>query len=267
MGALDWHRAWGAVAADALADAVATLDVWPSAQVLDLGAAIGLAWPALAARGGRITAIELDQTLVEAGREEARRLGVVQVQGDGLAWLAQGDARFDLIWAGDVLWRNYFPDPHAVVRRLMTALAPGGQLAVYTANWYSSRFLWTYPDLERRLLTANARRWAVPSDGDANHHEQALLWLSAANAHDLSASLHPLVGHAGLPTWPAWRHYLETCVWPDYLAAADSAETDRADHARLQTLITPGSGRYLPASPGYVAFQPTLLATGRRGSC
>jgi len=262
MSTLLWHRAWGAIAGHAIRDAIATLDLAPAPRVLDLGAATGLAWPALASLGGAITAIELDPELLAASRAEAARLGVTQVQGDVVTWL-DGSPGFDLIWAGDVLWRNYFSDPASVVRRLMDALAPRGCLAVFTANWYSSRFLWTYPDLERRLLSTNAGRWHVPADGAPQHHEQAATWLAAAGADEVTVSMHPILGHQSLPSWPAWRHYLETCVWPDYLAAA-STESARLDRAELLPLITPGSRRYLPASVGYLAFHPTLLVSGRR---
>lgn len=164
MSPRDWHEAWGAVAQDALARAVCTLPPTPAPGILDVGAGMGMAWPALSALGGRVTAIEADAELVTASRPHATSLSVALHHADVLDWLEPGDARYGLIWAGDVLWCNYFPDPQVIVQRLMQALVPGGVLAVFTGNWYASRFLWGYPDLERAVLRVNARRWRVPPD-------------------------------------------------------------------------------------------------------
>jgi 2-polyprenyl-3-methyl-5-hydroxy-6-metoxy-1,4-benzoquinol methylase len=163
----------------------------PAPDILDVGAGLGMAWPALAAGGGTVTAIEADASLVAISRPRAASLGVEVHHADVQSWLDPDDARYGLIWAGDVLWRNYFPDPQAIVHRLMQAVAPGGRLAVFTGNWYASRFLWGYPDLERAVLRANARRWDVPPDGDASHHERAARWLIEAGGGDLRVSLHP----------------------------------------------------------------------------
>jgi len=134
MSPRDWHEAWGAVAEDALARAVSTLPPAPAPGILDVGAGLGMAWPALAARGGPITAIETDADLVAASRPRAASLGVEVHHADVRSWLDRGDARYGLIWAGDVLWCNYFPDPQAIVHRLMQSLVPGGRLAVFTGN-------------------------------------------------------------------------------------------------------------------------------------
>lgn len=264
MTVLDWHTAWGAVAGPAVAKAVETLAVQPPARILDVGAGLGVAWPALS-RCGRVTAIEADAGLVQASQAAANVQGVTQVHGDLLTWLPSQAEPFDLIWAGDVLWHNYFTDPGVVVEQLIGALAPGGRLAVFTANWYASRFLWGHPDLERAVLHANARRWRVPPDGAPTHHEQAAAWLARAGATDVRASLHPLLGHPASVDWAAWLRYLERCVWPDYLAAAEDEEGDTAlAREYLRRLVTPGHPDYVPAQPGCLVFQPTLLVSGAR---
>jgi len=265
MSPREWHEAWGAVAQDALADAARSLPPSPAAGTLDVGAGLGVAWPALAALGARVTAIEADADLVNASRRRAASLGVALHHADARTWLDSGEAPYGLIWAGDVLWCNYFPDPQAIVHRLMQALVPGGRLAVFTGNWYGSRFLWGYPDLERAVLRVNARRWRVPADGDACHHERAAQWLAAAGGVDLRASLHPLLGHRHASGWDAWRRYLEVGVWPDYLAAArDAAAEPDLDVALLEALVTPGQPDYVLEQPGYVAYQPALLVSARR---
>jgi SAM-dependent methyltransferase len=262
MSVVAWHDAWGAVAAGAVRDGVAALPALPPGPVLDLGSGLGLAWRGLLRLGRPLVAIERDPELVDRSRAEADRLGVELVAGDALEWLADRPLDgFALIWAGEVLWSNYFVSPADVVVRLAEALRPEGRVAVFTANWYSSRFLWGYPALERRLQVANARRWQVRPDGDDTHHEQHVAWMRRAGGRDLRVSLHPLVGHAGVASWPAWRAYLEAGVWPDYLASA--TECNAADVALLDRLLSPDSASYLPDTPGYLVMQPAMTVSAR----
>lgn len=262
MSVVAWHEAWGAVAVDAVRDGVAALPPLPPAPVLDLGSGLGMAWPSLLARGRRLVAIERDPDSVEHARPLAARLGVDLVEGDALGWLADHPAeRFALIWAGDVLWANYFASPADVVAQLAAALHPGGRLAIFTGNWYSSRFLWGYPALERWVQAANARRWQVPQDGAATHHEQLAAWLLGGGGEDVRISVHPLVGHAGAANWPAWRRYLEVAVWPDYLASA--ADGAAAEASTLHHLLRPDSSSYLADTAGYLALQPAMTVSAR----
>lgn len=117
-------------------------------------------------------------------------------------------------------------------------------------------------------MSASARRWTVAQDGNATHHEQAASWLAAAGLHEVRARIYPIIRCAGDVTWPAWQRYLEAGVWPDYLGAARAHASESgltsSDVARLEALITRGSTDYLPDQPGYVAFQPAMVVTGRR---
>lgn len=267
MDPLEWHNAWLDVAADAVTDAVATLTCASEARVLDLGTGSGVALPALAAKSAHVLAIDLDARLVEAAADHVKRAGVASrvecrvSRVEDLLDTAAGSS-FDVVWAGDVLWRNYFPDPESTVRSLARLLRPGGTLAVFTGNWFVSRFLCGHPELEHRLQAASARRWHVPADGDPTHHEQAGRWLIEAGFSDVSVSMHPINGMQGGRGWEAWRRYLDVGVWPDYRAAARE-HGERDELALLDLLITPGLDTYLPDQAGYIGFQPAMLVTAR----
>lgn len=269
MDPLAWHTAWADVAAAAVGEAVTTLTHVTGAHVLDLGTGSGIAVPALASRAAHVLAIDTDARLVEAAAGHAGRTGVaarVECRVMRLEQLLDRPAgnRFDVVWTGDVLWRNYFPDPAATVGSLATLLRPGGTLAIFTGHWFVSRFLCGHRDLERRIQSASARRWTVPADGDRTHHEQAVRWLVEAALTDVQVSMHPIIGMRGRSGWASWRRYLEVGVWPDYLAVARDHCASNGDLTELATLITPGLETYLPNQPGYVGFQPAMLMIGRR---
>lgn len=267
MDPLVWHGAWSDVAAAAVGDAVARLPFSVAARVLDVGTGSGIALPALASRAAYVLAIDTDARLVETAAERARRVGAasgVECRISNVESLLDGPdrARFDVVWAGDVLWRNYFPDPASTVRGLSRLLRPGGTLAIFTGSWFASRFMCGHADLERRVQAASARRWGVPADGDPAHQEQAGRWLVEGGLADVQVSMHPIIGACGTPGWESWRRYLEVGVWPDYTASTrDHGEA--GDSARLTTLVTPGLDTYLPDQAGYVGFQPAMLMTGR----
>jgi len=270
-----WHDAWAGVAAAAVSDAVASHGLAVGARVLDVGTGGGVALPALAnavGPDGRVVGIDIEASSVALARRRVGDYPTISLEardvGSVIGTTAPGSV--DAIWAGDVLWRNYFDNPADLVRRLVGLLAPGGILAVFTGNWYSSRFLYGHPELERRVLAASARRWAVAHDGDATHHEHAPAWLEAAGLREVRMQIYPMVGTATGSNWVEWQRYLQVGVWPDYLAAvrahAPDVGMEAADAGRLEALITPGTPRYLPAQPGYVAFQPAMLVAGRRCS-
>lgn len=268
-----WHDVWAAVAAPAIGEAVGSAGIPLGGCVLDLGTGGGVALGALAhavGPGGAVLGIDADPASAGIARERAN--GIVggarlHVRSCDVDTILREGVRFDAVWAADVLWRNYFEDPARAVARVVECLAPHGVLAVFTGNWYSSRFLHGHPDLERRIQWANARRWGVPPDGAASHHEQSTAWMREAGL-EIAVTMHPLAGSAASPGWPAWRRYLQVAVWPEYLAAAQAhgreAGMTTAELDELAALVTPDGARYLPDQPGFVAFQPALLAVGRK---
>jgi len=277
MDATAWHEVWAEVAGEAVAAAVGQLGLRTGGMTLDVGTGGGLALPALAkavGRRGRVHAIDVDEQVLAMARRRADASGAggrIYTEVQRVEALIERGPRqqFDAIWAADVLWPNYFPDPYIIVRGLVDLLKPGGTLGVFTANWYASRFLPARLRLESRLQAANALRWQVPADGDGRHHEQAGGWLHAAGLTNVRATLHPIAGSQGAPQWAAWRRYLEVGVWPDYLASADSyggkVGLSVEELGQLRRWLDPSHRDYLPLQPGYLAFQPAMLWVGSRG--
>jgi SAM-dependent methyltransferase len=274
MDVRPWYEAWTGVALGAVTDAVRQLNVRRGARVLDVGTGGGVALPALAQSvgpDGWVVAIDVDAAAVEVARRRvaAASASRVNVRHGRIEDLIEqsGSLRFDAIWAGDVLWRNYFASPAAVVKQLVRLLDPRGAIGVFTGNWYSSRFLWGYPDLERGVLAASARRWHVPADGSGDHHEVVAAWLAAAGLSDVSVSVHSIVGTRAAGNWPSWQEYLETVVWPEYRAAvresATCAEIDEDGTRQLERLTSLGTPEDITARPGYLALQPAMLVQGR----
>ena len=97
-------------------------------RVLDVGAADGLLSRHLSERGWRVTALEGDEELAEAGRKYCERMLVVDLDGD----LPDLGAPFDAIVCGDVL--EHLVDPLRALTALGAWLAPGGRIAISVPN-------------------------------------------------------------------------------------------------------------------------------------
>jgi len=97
-------------------------------RLLDVGAADGLLSRHLAARGWKVTGIEADPAMAAAGAAHCERMLVADLN-RGVPLL---DGLFDTIVCGDVL--EHLADPTGVLRVLVRALAPGGEVVVSVPN-------------------------------------------------------------------------------------------------------------------------------------
>jgi hypothetical protein len=140
-----------------------------------------------------------------------------------------------------VVWPGNFDDPADTVRRMASALAPDGVLALFYGNYHQAMFLPGHSRLERQLRTASELRWGLPAEGSA-HYERHVSWLVQAGLREVEVRIVPRVAFP-VDADPAVRPYLETAVWPDFRAAAEShglaAEMSGApDHTRHGTPLT-----------------------------
>jgi 2-polyprenyl-3-methyl-5-hydroxy-6-metoxy-1,4-benzoquinol methylase len=97
-------------------------------RLLDVGAADGLLGRHLTERGWKVTGIEADPAMAAAGAARCERMLVADLN-RGVPAL---DGLFDVIVCGDVL--EHLADPTEVLRALVRALAPGGDVVVSVPN-------------------------------------------------------------------------------------------------------------------------------------
>jgi SAM-dependent methyltransferase len=102
----------------------------PEARCLDVGCGGGDVTCELArlVPKGSVLGVDIDDTKLELARSEAAEAGVSNVafRFDDVGQPPSGDERFNVIYVRFVL--THVPDPGAVVRRLVSQLAPGGAL-------------------------------------------------------------------------------------------------------------------------------------------
>lgn len=247
-----------------VAEAIAALDVPVGARVLDIGPGAGGALPLLAAAAGptgSVLGVDLNPAVVPLAAEHAGPVADVRA---GNALEVLDDERFDLIWAGDVVWPGNFADPGATVAALIRGLRPGGTLALLTSGYYRASFLPGYGRLGLLVRLVSFLRSRLPADGP-RQHDRLLGWVHTAGASDPAVRVLPRIG---FPDEPAVRSYLQGAVWPEMRRSAAEhghevglTDTDLAD---LTALTTPGGPRYVVDEPGYHVVQPALLVTARR---
>jgi predicted TPR repeat methyltransferase len=97
-------------------------------EILDLGCGTGLAAPALSRFGGRLTGVDLSARMLAKSAERGAYDDLVKAE--ALAFLQTQTARFDLLFAADVL--IYFGDLADLLAAAGRALRPGGYLALTT---------------------------------------------------------------------------------------------------------------------------------------
>lgn len=98
------------------------------AEILDLGCGTGLAAPALARFGGRLTGVDLSRGMLDRAR--ARGGYDALIQAEAVAFLDDHPEAFDLVFAADVV--IYFGDLFDLFRAVERALRPGGVFVLST---------------------------------------------------------------------------------------------------------------------------------------
>jgi 2-polyprenyl-3-methyl-5-hydroxy-6-metoxy-1,4-benzoquinol methylase len=105
--------------------------VGPDKRVLDIGCATGYLGEALAARGCRVSGVEIDP---ESAARAAKVLDEVMIADLADADLVAhfGPASFDVVVLGDVL--EHLMEPDRLLRHVAGLLAPGGSVVISTPN-------------------------------------------------------------------------------------------------------------------------------------
>jgi SAM-dependent methyltransferase len=112
------------------------LRVWPGATVLDIGCGVGRWSRRLAARGARVTGIDLSPTMIAQARRRAEADGVADLcrfEAQDVSALDAG-AKFDLVLGVTVLQHILDPDAlRSAVTRMSQHLALGGRMVLLEA--------------------------------------------------------------------------------------------------------------------------------------
>jgi SAM-dependent methyltransferase len=118
--------------------AVANATIEPGTDVLDVATGSGNAAIPAALAGARVTGLDLVPTLLDVGRDKARRAGVEieWVEGDAEA-LPFADERFDTVLS--VLGVQFAPRHEVTAQELVRVLRPGGTLSL--ACWTPGGFI------------------------------------------------------------------------------------------------------------------------------
>src|SRR3546814_12175947 len=113
---------------------IATLDVGPGMDVLDLGCGDGTTALPSARRGARVLGVDIASNLVAAGIRRAREAGLDNLhfqQGDASSLDDLSDGRFDLVVS--MFCAMFAPRPFDTARAMVRVTRPGGRTVM--GNW------------------------------------------------------------------------------------------------------------------------------------
>ena len=212
-----------APAAEALVDAAG---VRSRQKVLDVGAGTGNVALVAAARGARVTAVDLSPRLVQQGRARCERAGaqVRWMVGDAER-LPFADGEFDCVLSS--FGAMFAPRPRVAAAELTRVAREGGPVAL--ATWPSSGFMGRVLDVATELSPLPPD---VPRPSRWGRFESAFLWLGSM-VEDFEMSARPLP--LDFPTAEAAWEWLAASPGP-LAAALAEAGPDRREETRTKVL-------------------------------
>ncbi|HSN18227.1 MAG TPA: bifunctional 2-polyprenyl-6-hydroxyphenol methylase/3-demethylubiquinol 3-O-methyltransferase UbiG [Gammaproteobacteria bacterium] len=160
--------------------------------VLDIGCGGGLMAEAMAARGAKVTGIDLSEGALKVARlhlkETGRQVDYRHISAEALATERPG--HFDVITCLEML--EHVPDPGSVIRAIATMLKPGGQVVFSTLNRTPKAFALAILGGEYllKLIPAGTHEYAKfirPSELDAWARQAGLV-----HRHSIGLHYNPL---------------------------------------------------------------------------
>ncbi len=156
--------------------------------VLDIGCGGGLMAEAMAARGAKVTGIDLSEGALKVARlhlkESGRQVEYLHISAEALA--AERPASFDVITCLEML--EHVPDPASVIRAIAAMLKPGGEAVFSTLNRTPKAFAMAIVGGEYllRLIPAGTHEYAKfirPSELEAWARETGLQHRHSTGLH------------------------------------------------------------------------------------
>jgi SAM-dependent methyltransferase len=138
---------------------IASLDVKPGMDVLDLGCGDGTTALPSARHGANVRGVDIAANLVAAGNARAEAAGLANLdfqQGDASALTDLADASFDLIVS--IFGAMFAPRPFDVAREMVRVARPGGRIVM--GNWIPGD-----PTLVAQILKISAAYAPPPPEG------------------------------------------------------------------------------------------------------
>jgi 2-polyprenyl-6-hydroxyphenyl methylase/3-demethylubiquinone-9 3-methyltransferase len=160
--------------------------------VLDIGCGGGLMAEAMAARGARVTGIDLSEGALKVAKlhlkESGRQVDYRHISAEAIA--AEQPGHFDVITCLEML--EHVPDPGSVIRAIAAMLKPGGQAVFSTLNRTPKAFAMAILGGEYllRLIPAGTHEYAKfirPSELEAWAREAGL-----THRHSIGLHYNPL---------------------------------------------------------------------------
>ena len=138
---------------------VATLDISPEMEVLDLGCGDGTTALPAARLGARVLGVDIAANLVAAGNARAAEAGLANLhfrEGDASNLAGLEDERFDLVVS--IFGAMFAPRPFDMAREMVRVTRPGGRIVM--GNWIPGD-----PTLVAQILKISAAYTPPPPEG------------------------------------------------------------------------------------------------------
>jgi SAM-dependent methyltransferase len=141
-------------------------------ELLDLGCGTGSLSLLAAARGHRVTAVDLSPRMAERARTKLAGTGAEVLTGDAARPPVEGRT-FDVVLARHVVWA--LPDPEAALRHWWSLLRPGGRLILVEGVWgdigipadrLTGALAPLNAEVRHERLSGDARLWGRAVDDD-----------------------------------------------------------------------------------------------------
>ena len=138
---------------------VATLEITPGLEVLDLGCGDGTTAVPAAQLGANVLGVDIASSLVAAGNERAQALGLANLrfqEGDASDLSELDDDSFDLVVS--IFGAMFAPRPPDVAKEVVRVTRPGGRIVM--GNWIPGD-----PTLVAQILRISSGYSPPPPDG------------------------------------------------------------------------------------------------------